>query len=358
MTLSDLFDPNALHPVDNHYFKWPSTSTKRVFTLFPQLPKELRLVVWEHTLPEPVVVKVKCMATGLEVSRGTSDDMKIFLNLCNESRQIYKAHYCQLDIWVQTRRVLLYIDEARDILLMDPSTSAKASRGEIKIDLTRIQNIAMGFLPTRLFQWEHEYFFPSHFTLSHPIPSRRPISEAVPGHRKVLTQCLALRNLYLVLNEFSDSFFESNSAQNQTKRLVDTEDLERRGLKRNFHVESLHRVYFHEYGPVTPSRVRFVDFSNREIDSIYNVQDVRREFGKEMRELKITLKNVTGHTSFICLLEKEAEVHYWAPRNHLNSSSGPGFRDVDTKLQYSFLKLVSNSDSRQGNIFRDILRET
>lgn len=301
-------------------------------------------------MPESAVIKVTSNMKGLDTYRAASDDIQTFFDLCDESGKIYKAHYRQLQIDVRDPEEQplfsqgpVYIDEARDTLLMDSTTFRMACEEEIKIDLSCIQNFATEWLPS------------PHFRRS-PQGSR--------GYLVLdwlMKHCPALQNFHLVANEMSDTYCPSSLPEK--KHLFEIHDLKHSNIKQKNDANSFHRAYFYDIsGFSPPSKARFVEFTHDSncLDSWLNwAKKLQKQITHDTNEDKEVWKDVKIHTSFIGMLEKFGEVYYWVQNTSnvlADDSEISAGDDIVSNLQYFFLKPVAINSA--GHVyFKDIPRE-
>lgn len=70
------------------------------FTLFPFLPPELRLKIWEAVAAEPQTVELSCTPTSSYLSKGrwfSHNKPPVIFGICSESRSVALTHYSELE---------------------------------------------------------------------------------------------------------------------------------------------------------------------------------------------------------------------------------------------------------------------
>jgi len=101
-----------------------TNSQDRVFTLFPQLPLELRLKIWQTMLPGPRTVNIRYQMkydsfNGKTISSFTGwtspDPVPVGLHVCQESREESLKHY-QKSFGSYFHASKIYFDFSRDTL--------------------------------------------------------------------------------------------------------------------------------------------------------------------------------------------------------------------------------------------------
>lgn len=133
---------------------WPETMPQfpppmRVFTVFPQLPTELRLKIWAHALPDPRVVRL-----STQYLRGASDSWRSFDILqefiprvlcCREFWAVFNQHYHQIKIEgdIQNSLPNCFLDFRRDTLRVHASDLQSLSLNHSWLDLTRVEHLAL-----------------------------------------------------------------------------------------------------------------------------------------------------------------------------------------------------------------------
>ncbi|KAH8596138.1 hypothetical protein B0O99DRAFT_621107 [Bisporella sp. PMI_857] len=77
----------------------PPIKSRSSFTLFPLLPPELRLKIWEMIASEPQTVELSCTPTSSYLPDGrwfSHNKAPILFSICSESRAVAFAEYEQL----------------------------------------------------------------------------------------------------------------------------------------------------------------------------------------------------------------------------------------------------------------------
>lgn len=92
------------------------------FNLFPQLPVELRLRIWRHSLPVPRKVRVYPNANALATSHiatswASREVVPTVLHICRESRAEGLLHY-QLTFGSNNQTPQVYFNYAKDCLVL------------------------------------------------------------------------------------------------------------------------------------------------------------------------------------------------------------------------------------------------
>jgi hypothetical protein len=90
------------------------------FTLFPHLPTELRLKIWDHALPSPRLIDLNLSITKTRI---TTARPPILLSVCAESREAAQRHYARA-FATSTSPAGTWVDPARDVVVLCPPCSA------------------------------------------------------------------------------------------------------------------------------------------------------------------------------------------------------------------------------------------
>ncbi|KFX98427.1 hypothetical protein O988_04349 [Pseudogymnoascus sp. VKM F-3808] len=85
MLFADHPEPNALHQTQTLFAKHSTKRYLEMFSLFPNLPYELRHEIWRHFIPAPRVVKTRYDVTTGRILPGSAPP--ILLHVCKESRK-------------------------------------------------------------------------------------------------------------------------------------------------------------------------------------------------------------------------------------------------------------------------------
>ncbi|KAI5867957.1 hypothetical protein GGS23DRAFT_4210 [Durotheca rogersii] len=125
-----------------------------IFHLFPYLPAEIRLEIWNHNLPGPRIVEIKCTrsATIFEPQYGgkptpictSASPIPINLHTCRESRlEGLKRYRLLFDIGPQAGR--FFFDPLRDTLYFGARDGAEASETQLDtlISLSSPEELAL-----------------------------------------------------------------------------------------------------------------------------------------------------------------------------------------------------------------------
>jgi hypothetical protein len=99
------------------------------FSLFPQLPRELRDVIWRHACPEGQIIEVE-LVNGRLLGANESTRPCPLLLACKESKTIYLRDWLQLCFYEKLvgqviSRYLVYLNPAVDTLYFGPSTTGE-----------------------------------------------------------------------------------------------------------------------------------------------------------------------------------------------------------------------------------------
>ncbi|OBT69552.1 hypothetical protein VE03_01110 [Pseudogymnoascus sp. 23342-1-I1] len=161
--------------------KQPKSLNLKSFELFPQLPTELRLMVWEFCLPGPRVVDIRMCRKSIPTSTGelldvsrfiSSVDHPVMLHVCSESRRLARQHY-RLAFPKKTKTewspAKIYVDFSIDTIWFDnlryfPSTPSTSSPKTVpKADFARIKYLAMRHEVERVLLDNTKLLDPKHF---------------------------------------------------------------------------------------------------------------------------------------------------------------------------------------------------
>lgn len=176
-------------PQNRLQVEWPIQITEHSFHLFPRLPKELRLQIWEEVLPEPRIVQFQLDDPANVVLDGRLADrmMKAWpgsvrqdqLLACCESKAVFKKNYKHL-VLIESEKPskVEFTDDydleiigdwgpgsmlnpklfdcRRDTLLIGWSDILHFKASDIRFDLSVIQNIA--FCPPHVREWSRTLF--------------------------------------------------------------------------------------------------------------------------------------------------------------------------------------------------------
>jgi hypothetical protein len=77
----------------------PPTQSRESFTLFPLLPPELRLKIWQIATDEPQTVELSCTPTSSYLPKGrwfSHNKPPVVFSICAESRDVALSHYSTL----------------------------------------------------------------------------------------------------------------------------------------------------------------------------------------------------------------------------------------------------------------------
>jgi hypothetical protein len=115
--------------------------TSKTFTLFPQLPQELRLKVWQSTI-EPRIVRIKWSA---QLSQCTTPDNPIILRVSHESREEGLKTYRPAFVTASASRPVVYANFLLDTVDFDWETAygqlSHFIHGELKTALKAVKSL-------------------------------------------------------------------------------------------------------------------------------------------------------------------------------------------------------------------------
>ncbi|ELR07779.1 hypothetical protein VC83_01113 [Pseudogymnoascus destructans] len=132
------------------------------FKFFPNLPSEIRLMVWNFCLPGPRVLDVKMRRIFFRASTGkvtnsprfmSSLDHPVILHICSESRSVALKHYTlafpnTMRLKTKTSPAQIYIDFSIDMVWFDnlhyfPTQWFHSARTSPNTNLAKIRFLVM-----------------------------------------------------------------------------------------------------------------------------------------------------------------------------------------------------------------------
>ncbi|KAH6663203.1 hypothetical protein B0J14DRAFT_278743 [Halenospora varia] len=151
-------DPNS--SIEEAFVPWYSPSHQctqiplakpSISTSFPDLPLELRLHIWQLTLPRPRVVHLNHQAftQSNNISHSETNPERLYFLTCKEFSQVFSSNYTKILVsqtdGSSNHRRAAFVDYRRDTISLCLDSFRAFAVDKSCLDISRIHNLALSY---------------------------------------------------------------------------------------------------------------------------------------------------------------------------------------------------------------------